>query len=359
MDRKLAPDRQPGKTLVDQLYEKIQRAIASGRYRENDILPSIREMSVLAGVSEKVSRGAYRKLAEAGWVETRPHVGSVVSNRSAELGVRGRVLMFVTSSHYNYPSATLLSEMRSKMIAKGYRITTVSVVPRSTVGKYAELEGLLREKWDLVLEYGEDEQSRSMIERAGWPFVVIGNGARSSPSAADNYRGVIRIRSSRAIPSFVRQCVSRNVRWIIQFVYGPGAFDTTEMLKMPGIRTETVRIPVQRDLTSVANAAFQATTRIIRSGRLPDVILYTDDHLARGGLMALATSNVRVPEDVGVVTHVNKGFAPCWPVPLTCLSMDFTSFGRIVVQELLGVLSGCKDCLDVDLGSEWCEGETF
>lgn len=359
MDRKLAPDRQPGKTLVDQLYEKIQRAIAAGRYKENDVLPSIRDMAVLAGVSEKVSRGAYQKLAEAGWVETRPRVGSVVSSRSAELGVRGRVLMFVTSSHYNYPSETLLSEMRSKMIAKWYRIIAVSVVPRSTSGKYSELENMLKEKWDLVIEYGEEARSRKLIECAGWPFVVIGNGAGSSPSTAENYRGMIRIRTSRALPSFVRRCASKNIHHVVQFLYSQGAFDVTEMLKMSGIQTDSIRIPAQRDLTSVANAAFRATAKLLRTGKLPDVILYTDDHLARGGLMALAAAHTRVPGDVGVVTHENKGFAPCWPVRLTCLSMDFVFFGRTIVQKVVELLAGREDRLNVDLGSEWCEGETF
>ena len=359
MEHKLALDRHLGKTLVDQLYEKIQRAIAAGRYKENDVLPSICDMAALAGVSEKVSRGAYRKLAEKGWVETRPHVGSVVSSRYFESITRGRILMFNSAMRYTYASECFLSALRSKMITKGYRITPISAVSISAKYKFVELEALLREKWDLVLEFGEEPRSRSLIENAGWPFVIIGNGGGSSRSLADNCRGVIRILSSRALPSFVRQCARKNVHRVVQFLYGSGAFNAADMLNALGVRVETVRVPWKGDLTVIENAAYWSTLKFLCSGKLPDVFLYTDDYLARGGLMALAMSNVRIPEDVGVVTLVNKGFLPFWPTRLTCLSVDFDSYGRDVARKLCDLLNGRENYLNVDFGSEWCEGETF
>lgn len=352
-------DRSAGKTLVDQLATKIRRAIAAGRYKENDILPSIREMASLAGVSEKVSRGAYRTLAEEGWVETRPHVGSIVSDRADKVSIRGRVLLFNSCSCYCYPEEQLATELRRQLVKKGYRLTMTSIVPTTGTAKYSELEMLLKEKWDLVLEFGEELLSRKLIESAGWPFLIVGNGARIVRSKADNCRGWIDIRCSRALPLFVRRCARKNIHRVVQFLYMSGCFDATEMLKMAGVGIETVRIPRQRDLTSIEKVAFQLTRKMLRSGTLPDVLLYTDDYLARGGLMALAASGVRIPDEVGVVSLVNKGFAPCWPTSLTCLLNDFRQMGRVVGSSINGLLEGRESHLELDIGSEWCEGETF
>ena len=359
MNQLFAVGRQSGTTLVDQLVERIRRAIASGHYKENERLPGIREMAEQAGVSEKVSRAAFKLLAEQGWVVTRPHVGSVVAKGAAELNVRGRVLLFNTSDCYGYYAERLLSTLRAHLIGKGYRLMAISVAPATVRGRYAELEALLKERWSLVLENGMDPPSRKLIEEAGWPFVIIGNGRASVPSKADNCRGIIGIRSGLAVSEFVLACVRKNVRTVVQFLYGEGAYDVSERLAMPGIKTKTIRIPGKKDLTSVAEAAFAETKKIVRTGAFPDVLLYTDDHLARGGLMALSAAGVRVPEDVRVVTHVNKGFAPVWPTALTCLQMDPHAHGCVLARQVLDLLNGRTDALNGDLGSSWVAGETF
>lgn len=346
-------------TLVDQLVERIRRAIASGRFKENERLPGIRKMAELAGVSEKVSRAAFRQLADQGWVVTRAHVGSVVAKGAAELNVRGRVLLFSTFDYYGYYAERLLSALRAHLIARGYRLTAISVTPTKGRCRYLELEALLKERWNLVLENGMDTQSRKLIEEAGWPFVIIGNGRASVQSKADSCRGVVDIRSDLAVPDFILGCVRRNVKSVVQFLYGEGSYDVSERLAMSEIQTATVRIPSKHDLTSVAESAFDETAKLIRSGKLPDVILYTDDHLARGGLMALMSAGVSVPEDVRVVTHVNRGFAPVWPRTLTCLQLDPDAQGRTLARQIANLLDGRTDCVSAQLGSTWVEGETF
>lgn len=346
-------------TLVDQLVERMRRAIAAGQFKENERLPGIREMADLAGVSEKVSRTAFRRLAEQGWVDTRPHVGSVVAKGAAELNVRGRVLIFNPDTSYGYYSSLLLSTLHHVLIGKGFRLTAISGASAALPGRYVELENLLRERWSLVLEFGMEPRSRKLIEESGWPFVIVGNGRASVPSKSDSCRGLVTIRSGLAASDFVLACVRKNVRTVLQFTYGEGAYDVSEQLAMPGIRTRTVNIPGKRDLTSVAAAAFDETRRIVRAGSLPDVILFTDDHLARGGLMALSSAGVRVPEDVRVVSHVNKGFAPVWPRVLTALQLDPVAHGRVLARQVLDLLGGRVDSLDIGLGSIWVPGETF
>lgn len=94
-------------------------------------------------------------------------------------------------------------------------------------------------------------------------------------------------------------------------------------------------------------------------GKLPDVFLFTDDHLAHGGLLALMERGIKVPEDVKVVTHANRGLGPFWVKPLTRLEMDPVAQGAVVAKAVLDYFRTRALPSDIVLGSDWKVGETF
>jgi DNA-binding LacI/PurR family transcriptional regulator len=94
-------------------------------------------------------------------------------------------------------------------------------------------------------------------------------------------------------------------------------------------------------------------------GARPDVILFTDDYAAQGGLIALKALGLRIPEDVAVVTHANKGHGPFWEKPLTRLEMDPVAHGKTLAAAIAGYLRGEPFPQNLRLGSVWREGETF
>jgi DNA-binding LacI/PurR family transcriptional regulator len=74
----------------------------------------------------------------------------------------------------------------------------------------------------------------------------------------------------------------------------------------------------------------------------PDAVLFDDDYLGDGGLVALYEAGLRVPEDVKVVFYSNKGNEPVLGVSAARIENDPASYGDAVAQYVLKLLSGRK-----------------
>jgi DNA-binding LacI/PurR family transcriptional regulator len=73
----------------------------------------------------------------------------------------------------------------------------------------------------------------------------------------------------------------------------------------------------------VERAGFTAIARLLAGrARLPELLYFDDDYLARGGLAALLAAGLRIPDEVQVASHVNVGHAPVMPWPLTRIEHD-------------------------------------
>lgn len=70
-------DKGKGK-LYEQLFREIAAEISSGAMRNGFMLPSRREMAKTAGVSQNTVEGAYRMLADCGYIRSIPRQGYVV-----------------------------------------------------------------------------------------------------------------------------------------------------------------------------------------------------------------------------------------------------------------------------------------
>jgi DNA-binding LacI/PurR family transcriptional regulator len=74
------------------------------------------------------------------------------------------------------------------------------------------------------------------------------------------------------------------------------------------------------------------TAYLQRHPTLPDLIHFSDDFLARGGLTALHAAGKRIPEDVQVTTLANHGNHIAFPKALTCLEADPAAVGALMAQ---------------------------
>ena len=358
---KIELDRTSRSTLADQLAAVLKNEITRGKYRPGDVLPGIHDLARAANVSEKVPRQALARLAETGWAVPRRGVGSVVADRGCDVAVKGRVLIYTVDTGYSYYCTSLVATLRSKLVRAGYRLLAVSASVKTEKDGCRQLAEMLKERWDLVLECGYRSESRRLIEASGWPFVVLGDGAKSIPSSVENCMGDVAILCGKAVPDFVLASVRSNVKDVLQFEYDIGSFDVSGMLGMAGVRVRTVRIPRQRYSEEVSKAAIRAVeTEVCKwRGKAPDVILFTDDHLAQGGLLALMAHGIRIPEDVRVVSLANKGLGPVWVEPVTRLEMDAFAHGAEIAKAVIAFLGGRPFPQGMVLGSAWKRGKTF
>jgi len=346
-------------SLVEQMLQGLKNAIVRGVYKPGDSLPGIHELSVAAGVSEKVSRRALAKLAEIGWCVSKRGRNSIVAERGKDR--LKRVLFFNSETGFGFHSAWMVGTIRSRLLKADCHLLTISAYDLKKDGSSRLLVESLKERWDLVIECGMRPGARRAIEDAGWPFLVLGDGGKCIASESVNCIGRIELRNGRAVPEFVHACIRRSVRSVVQFLYAEGGFDVSTMMEIAGVSCSTVRIPRCRDQFGMYSGGYRYMVSFLKKagGRLPDVFLFSDDHLAQSGLIALMERGIRIPEDVKVVTHSNRGFGPFWVKPLTRLEMDPVSQGADVARAVLEYLNTKHLPQGIVLGSVWRTGKTF
>ena len=78
-------DNKSGTPIYDQIYTQIKNQIISGDLKEDELLPSIRNLAKDLRISVITTRRAYDELEREGYIQTVAGRGSFVGRRSAEL----------------------------------------------------------------------------------------------------------------------------------------------------------------------------------------------------------------------------------------------------------------------------------
>jgi DNA-binding transcriptional regulator YhcF (GntR family) len=65
----------------EQIVRGLRATLLAGRFRPGDQLPSVRQLALDLGVHHNTVAGAYRQLAEEGWLELRRGRGAMVIER--------------------------------------------------------------------------------------------------------------------------------------------------------------------------------------------------------------------------------------------------------------------------------------
>lgn len=342
-----------------QLAKILKADIARGVWKAGDVLPSIKELAEHYRMSEKVPRKALAILSSEGWVRPQRGVGSVVADRGVAMSESGRILVYVRETGYSYYCAEFIAMLDKRLQSRGCAVSSICAVSRNESSAVRRLESALKEGWALVLVMGGGAEVRRLVAEAGWPFILLGDGAPLPRFSAPTCIGRFEIRCGKAIPGFIRECVRRRVSRVVQFKYAEGAFDVAGMLACAGVAVETVAVPRKSSPEEVSRAALAEMRRFVAKRKMPDLFLFTDDCLAQGALTALALAGVRIPEDVAVVTHANKGLGPVWDKPLSRLEMDAAAHADAVSRAVADYLETGVHPPELDLGSVWKPGATF
>lgn len=353
-------DAKGGAPLSLQLASAIQDAIVRRKLRPGAVLPTIHEWAAACGTGVKAPRHALERLAAGGWARPVRGVGFVVEHRGEDAGANDRVLLYVRQTGFSYYCAGLTSVLDARLTAKGYKPFAVNAWGRSEAPACGRFEALLKERWALVVLIDGGAEACRLAAASGHPFLLLDSAkAPLAARQAATCVGSIGTRFGGALSEFVRACIRQGVRRVVQFRYDPGSYDAARPLAEAGIAAETVRVGRESSPAAVAQASLSLMRRLVAERRLPDLFLFTDDYLAQGALAALDAAGVRVPEDVKVATHANRGLGPIWHKPLTRLEVDPVAHGRAVADAILRYLRTGERPLGLELGAAWKKGETF
>lgn len=348
-------DRTVTRPLADQMFDRLREAIASGRYRPGDILPSMNALAAGSGVSVNVPRRALARLAKAGLVTPRRGVGSCVTNRRTDANSRGRILCcgpFGSASAY-YDRLALA--LRQRLLRNGYLLELASTATGRA--NRDALARTLRHDWDLVL-FWDNAHVRRLIADTPSRFVILGDSPVRSNDP--NFLGIVSIKNGRGLPAFIRACIAKGAANVVQFRFDNDQHDATAAFEIAEIRVRTITLPQPKDTESCMRAGLTAVSRFLKRARpLPDILYFADDYLAQGGLLALSQSDLRFPEDIGIVTLANKGIGPVWAKPLTRLEMNPAAHGQVLAEAVLTYFREGKFPSPLTLGSDWVKGTTL
>ena len=78
-------DNKSGVPIYDQIYKQIKGLIINGELKEDDMLPSIRNLAKDLGISVITTKRAYDELEKEGFIYTVAANGSFVAPKNVEL----------------------------------------------------------------------------------------------------------------------------------------------------------------------------------------------------------------------------------------------------------------------------------
>ena len=347
-------------TLIEQVEEGIRSAIEGGVYKPGDSLPTTRQMAGALRVGRVVIERAMSRLKKRNYVSARPHLGIVVLDAGVKLW-RGNVLIVTTSHAGSYYPSVFAGEVKSRLLAAGYLCMQVSADSFSPGNPdLSALKAHLRRPIDLALVLFDSPVVERCLSSAGVPFIVVG----SRICTRKHCRGTIELNWNAAVPDFVGHCLAAGVTSVLQFsVRRHETVDVQPALESARITCERIFVKAPDDRlkpSNVERTSFVAMRRRLRGRKhLPDLIFFSDDHIASGALWALAEGGVGIPNDVKVVTWSNRGDVPLFPRSLTVMEMDPRLHGEKVADSVLSVLERRRMRKTLVLTPAYVRGDTF
>jgi len=339
--------RQMKRSISDEIADALRGELEGGRYRAGERLPSVGELRKRFGAGEFAVRAALKKLRDEGLVTLRQKAGAVVTKK-ATAAWKGRVAFVAIGSNASYFSRMLAQRISYGMEEAGWACSSV-FLDAAHDGSIDErqLLRLLHNGVDFAIGLIWSRQIASLFDRAGVPYVVLNGFTRDFPNAA----GVVRESLRDAYAKLVAALRERRVRTLLEFDY-ERTMDRSFKAQLADSGIDVKRVLCKFDdesrwtLADVRRIGHRAVAEYFssesRRRKPPDAILFDDDYLADGGLVALYEAGLRVPEDVKVVFYSNKGNEPVLGVSAARIENDPVSYGDAVAQYVLKLLSGRK-----------------
>ena len=354
-------NRNDKRSLLAQVTDGLKDAIVSGFYKPGDTLPSYRALAPMLGVSRIVTEAALRRLADEGFVESRPRIGSVVRNR-ASLQWRGHVVFVCPDLDVGFFQTLLAETLRTRLNREGYLFTRASIEHRGADGKYdfSLLDAALTRSVDLVIVLYDRPAIFRHLAKRGVPFAVVA-GMDGPPAGA---LGITCIDFDTAVPDFIAACKAGGVGKVVEYRLHEGMCDAVQALHEAGIAAKSVMLKpdyAKGKFFAIEEAGMNAVSEGLASGRFDRdaVHFFSSEYLARGALLALSRAGLEAPRDVRVVAWANAGMGPSYFRELSRMEMNPVMAGTAVAEATLAFLENGEYPARSVIGPVWKAGETL
>ena len=368
-------DRKRRGDLARQIADGLRTAIATGFYRPGDIIPPVRDLGEILGVSMGIAVQAVSRIREEGLISPRPAQGSVVCDRGEKLW-RGHVVFVGPAGDDNYFQSVFAGVLRDRFVKAGYLYTPVSHAwTADGVEDFSVLKAALAQSVDAVVALLPTPAALPHLRKCKRPFIAI-----SKASAVPGADGLARIDYNPASDEFAAECRRLGVEEVVEFYWERCTCMNyvSAACRRAGIRVK--RIKVEADTSSkplevlkrAGYLAFErecsqllATTvkpsncQTVKPSRRERAYFFADDYLASGALLALSQAGLEAPRDIRIATWANSGLGPVYNRELARLEMDPVDAGGRVAEGVLEYLKTGAFPTDIVIGPKFFKGETL
>ena len=356
--------RDDGRPLVRQVVDGMRQAMVCGYYAPGDALPSYSDLAKALGVSPIVTKTAFRRLVDEGFVVARPRVGTFVRDRAAKRWL-GHVVFVGFTEDGNFYQALFAATLRTKLMDAGYLFTEASLRWNArNVPDFSVLDAVLSRSVDLVIARSSDRRLFRHLAKFNVPFITIDGEGEPLPGSV----GFTHFDRTLAIDPFVSSCLRLGIREVVSFTWIHGVCDVVPACLKAGLAARRVRVPLPKHLPTtrqeaLARAGMESVAKKIAEGEIaaaPDrAYFFVDDHITSGALLAFALVGLEAPRDIRIATWANAGIVPAYPHELSRMEMDPVAAGRQEADYVLEYLHTGTYPSGGVIGPKWIQGETM
>lgn len=335
----------PVRRQLHQEVADILRTKVLPRHQAGQRLPTERQLSERFAVSVVTVREALRSLAQEGLVKRRHGSGTYVTDRRQQQHVGVYAEMDIFHPRISYIWLRLIRQLRLFFQDHGFRVRLYLgyLQPGNEPDEPTCLdfvEDALRGRLCGVATIATPSHPRWMepLREQGVPVV----------GGIDDYAYGVGTDPAQEVRAGIRYLLERGRRRIALLGWKsprqPQGQKDVYLDTFQSVMTEfgaSIRQSwIRRDLFPVLPGAGWSAFREVWSARTekPDGLLVSDDVLFQDVSAAIMESGIRVPEQLLVVTHANRGSGVHYPFPTTRMELDPDDFATGMGTMLLKLI---------------------
>ncbi len=339
-------DRHAPEPLSAQIAAGITRAIGSGYYRTGDRLPNLDDMAVSQGVARQTIRVAIGNLVRQGTVVARRKSGIRVLDPGGSTFTSH--VLHLRRGGTSYYFSTRNARLTSRLTGGRIRLSAIDLSPDECRAGLPQVKAVLEgNRVDLAIIDGVTDVVGELCRKHEVPYLAVGHDR--DPGALAN----LLFDSETPLAALAAHIRQRGVRSLRVVGFTPGILSIMAAFRRAGLEANPWPVALKSkrrggEPQAVEQAGYEALrSHLDHPDTLPDLIHFTDDYLARGGLMALAAAGIKVPGQLRVSTLTNRGYLPVFPVSLTRLEIDPVAVGDQVADLVVELLKSGRKHPDV------------
>jgi len=329
--------------VYQQIVMQIRLRIEHGELVAGQSLPTLKQLSQLLHVGQMTVRHALEELASQNRVVTRQGSGTRIADhhfpRHSPMSRELPIHIVCADMNDGYPFLMPLVQCFKQCLAKrdgkrgdqSVKLVNLSINEDDASRLTSELD--LSQSRGVLFNSPMNLTMLSMCMKRGVPYVLLFN------DLADGSSPCVLVDYGPGLSSALAEMQKAGRKRAVLLTPGVDRFSAGRLAEI--FRTLLGAYGFPSDPQTVVAAGYHqqqgydATTRLLSEKQRADVIFYSSDYQALGGLEAASKRGVQVPEEVAMVGIGDLLDESDWPLRLATLDMHMDQFCQMALDALL------------------------